>query len=437
MSRISEKRYRHLAAAGTLAIAVAAVIDVAAQAPKPAATPTYTTSSTYVIPKQAYVPPKTPWGDPDISGVYDYQSMIPMQRPADLAAAGKKTFTPRELIDWAKAHTPNQDQCGYGTKANEDCSVRQLDNVGGYNEFWDTRKIVPDNRTSLIEDPEDGRMPAMNAEGRRKLQEYRKIHPQNADEGAGGNVTVHSWDDFPGITRCIAEQTPNGVQMYNSGTDIVQTPGWVTIVRERLDTRIIPIDGRGHIDDKVRQWNGDSRGHWEGNVLVVDTTNFTDKQAAGGVGATVPAGVLFGGIHVVEHFVPVSRDKINYYATIEDKTTWDKPWTFMLPWQRDDTYKIYEYACNEGNISVGNAIRGTAHIEDPTLTKPPVEKTTAGLIGSTEAQIKMKFGQPIGTIGPRLEYETIEGQPVYIYVVDGKVTQVRPNDLMLDQVKAR
>jgi hypothetical protein len=147
--------------------------------------------------------------------------------------------------------------------------------------------------------------------------------------------------------------------MYNSGTYLMQTPGWVLIVRERLDTRIIPLDGRPHIGQGIRQWNGDSRGHWEGNVLVVDTTNFTDKQkGGGGSGATVPGGIPFGNFHVTERFVMTGPNRIDYYATVEDPTTYTAPWTVMIPWEKDPGYTIYEYACNEGNISMGNALRG-------------------------------------------------------------------------------
>jgi hypothetical protein len=361
--------------------------------------------------------------------------MIPMQRPAQFA--GRATMSDAELATWAKDHTPNQDQCGYGTKAGADCTVRQLDNVGGYNEFWDNRKIVPDNRTSLIEDPADGRIPPLTQEGQRKMALYKQIHPTNADEGAGGNVTVRSWDDFPGITRCIAEQTPNGVQMYNSGTYIMQSPGWVMIVRERLDTRFIPLDGRPHVGSNIHQWNGDSRGHWEGSTLVVDTTNFTDKQAAGGVGATVPAGVFFGGVHVVERFVPVSATRINYYATIEDPTTWTRPWTMMLPWQKDDSYQIYEYACNEGNISVGNALKGTDYLEGAAVNIEAEKNSTGSLMGATEDAIKGQLGEPLTKLGPRWEYERKDGNPFYVYFDKGKVTSVRPNDIPLTDVKKR
>ncbi len=342
-------RFGHLLSAGALAVVIASV-TVAAQAPKPAATP----SAPAARGTSTYVAPKTPWGDPDLQGVYDYQSMIPMQRPAQFA--GKATMTPEELKDWAKAHTPNQDACGYGTRKNEECSEREKKSVGAYNEFWDNRNIVPDNRTSLIVDPPDGRFPPMTPEAQ-KLQKEIAGNVRQGPEGPE-RETYADWTEFPTVTRCIAEQTPNGVQMYNSGTYIMQSPGWVMIVRERLDTRYIALDGRAHAGKAIHEWQGDSRGHWEGSTLVVDTTNFTDKQARGGVGSTLPGGVPMGNVHLVERFVPVSAKRLEYYATIEDPKTWVKPWTFMLPWEKDPNYQIFEYACHEGNISVGNALRG-------------------------------------------------------------------------------
>ena len=342
--------HRCLLSAAVLAAAIAwvspSLFPVAAQAPAAAAA--------FTPAKSPYVPPKTPWGDPDIQGIYDYQSVIPMQRPAELA--GKATFTDSELAEWTKGHMPNQDACGYGTRANEKCTDAALKNVGAYNEFWDNRNIVKDNRTALIMDPPDGRMPAMTPEGqktRANLGGNVRVGPE------GPEAATYVWaDDFPTVTRCIAEQTPNGVQMYNSGTYLMQTPGWVLIVRERLDTRTIPIDNRPHISKDIQQWQGDSRGHWEGSTLVVETTNFTDKQNKGGVGSTLPGGVPMGNVNLIEHFVPVSAKRIDYYATVTDAKTWVKPWTFMLPWEKDPNYTIYEYACNEGNISVGNALRG-------------------------------------------------------------------------------
>jgi hypothetical protein len=354
-------RNRHLVSAGSLALLLGltspAFISVASQAPaqaqRSAAAPVFTP------PPSTYTPPRTPWGDPDLQGVWDYQSMIPMQRPAELA--GKKVFTEAELAEWAKTHTPNQDSCGVGTRANEKCTDAQLKSVGAYNEFWDNRNIVKDHRTSLIEDPPNGRFPPMLPEAQARQKEI--VGGERGGPEGPERAIYNSWEDFPAITRCIAEQTPNGVQMYNSGTYIMQTPGWVTIVRERLDTRVIPLDGRPHPTSKIHQWNGHSVGRFEGNTLVVDTTNFTDKQVRGGVGSTVPGGVPMGNIHLIERFVPVAANRIHYYATIEDPTTWTQPWTFMLPWERDPSYQIFEYACHEGNISVGNSLRGERALE--------------------------------------------------------------------------
>ena len=162
------------------------------------------------------------------------------------------------------------------------------------------------------------------------------------------------------MTRCIAEHTPNGPQGYNSGTLITQSPGWIVMFRERLDTRIIPLDKRPHVGEHIRQWNGDSRGWWEGSTLVVETTNFTeqaDHRRRRGVDHP-DRNPLQGNIHLVERWVPVSATRMHYYATITDPTVWTRPWTFMLPWEQDDTYQLYEFACHEANISIGNSLRG-------------------------------------------------------------------------------
>lgn len=335
---------RGLVTLGVLVVVIAsalpAVVPVAAQAPKATAT---------------YTPPRTPWGDPDLQGVYDYQSIVSMQRPAELA--GKATLTDAELAEWAKRNTPNGDACGVGTRKNETCTEEQKQkdakNVGYYNEFWLNRNFVKDNRTSLIMDPPDGRFPPLTPAAEKGRREIVGTVPEE-------NRSYASWVDFPTLTRCVAGMTPNGVAPSNSGAYLMQSPGWVLIVRERIDTRMISLDGRPHLDPSIRQWQGDSRGHWEGSTLVVDTTNFTDKQyMGGGAGYTIPAGLPMGNMHLIERFVPVSAKRLDYYATIEDPKTWTKPWTFMLPWENQGaTYQIYEYACNEDNTSVGNALRG-------------------------------------------------------------------------------
>ena len=293
-----------------------------------------TPAKPFAPPPSTYSPPRTPWGDPDLMGVWDYQSLIRMERPADLA--GKARFANEaEYRAWAQANAPNRE--------NENAQ-----GVGAYNEWWNDRNFVFNLNTSLIVDPPNGRFPPLTpAAEQRRREILAKVNE------------LASWEDYHALMRCIASVTPNAPQAYNSGTYIMQSPGWVVIIRERLDTRLIALDGRAHIGQHIRHWNGDSVGRWEGNTLVVDTTNFTDKQRlGGGSGASVPAGIPFGNFHLIEHFVPVSRNRIEYYATVIDPTTWTRPWTFNLPWERDDDYKIFEYACHEGNYALTNSLRG-------------------------------------------------------------------------------
>jgi hypothetical protein len=421
-------RYRWVVSAGALVAALAwgaaAFVpgDVQAQnAGAPA----------FVPPKSNYVPPKTPWGDPDISGIYDFQTIIRMQRPAQYA--NKKFFTEEELKEYAKGNTPNEDACGTGSRAGEVCTADEDAQVGDYNDFWDNRKWVKDFRTSLIEDPPNGRIPPMTAAAQKRLEAFQAERRRRGP--------LDSWHDFSTVTRCIAEQTPNGPQMYNSGTLIMQSPGWVMLIRERLDTRFIRMDNSPHIDSKIRLWHGDSRGRWEGNTLVVDTTNFTDKQQMGGVGSTIPAGIPLGNVHLVERWVPQSPTLIHYYATVEDPTTWTRPWTFMLPWQKDPEYVIYEYACHEGDLSIENALRGERMLEaqraELAKSGPDMSKTIA-LVGKTEAEIRAMYGEPVSTVNTRWIYETADNtRPLYLYFEQGKVKIAAPNDISLKDVKKR
>ena len=346
--------HRALVSGATLSLVIAlappVVVPVAGQAPDLA-------GATFTPPPSNYQPPRTPWGHPDLMGVWDYQSAIRMQRPANLA--GKPKFNSDAEYDaWLKTNAPNRDACGIGTRANEKCPENAPPDIT-YNEFWNQRNFVKNYNTALIVDPPDGRYPPLTpqAEERRK-----EILAATRDK--------ETWTDYHGLDRCIATQTPNGPQAYNSGTYIMQSPDSVMIVRERLDTRYIWLDGRPHISEKIRQWNGDSIGHWEGNTLVVETTNFTNEQRLGGAsGTSVPAGIPFGNFRVIEYFVPVSAKRIEYYATVIDPTTWTKPWTFNLPWERDNDYKILEYGCHEGNMALGNSLRGDRVMKEEAAKK--------------------------------------------------------------------
>src|SRR3989442_9534952 len=293
--------HRFFISAGTLAILIASLS--AAFVPVTGQAQTSGTAA-WTPPKARYRQPRTSWADPDLQGVWDYQSRIPMQRPAQFRE--KPTLTEAELAALAKT-PPNQDSCGVGTRKNEECSPDELAQVGAYNEFWNNRNFLADNRTSLIVDPPDGRFPPMTPEAQKRQAEIQKTI------GTFDRQRYDSWEDFPSVTRCIAEHTPNGPQGYNSGTLITQSSGWIVMFRERLDTRIIPLDKRPHIGDHIREWNGDSRGWFEGNTLVVETTNFTDKQIiGGGAGPTLPTGIPFGNILLISSWVSDLAQSMNY-----------------------------------------------------------------------------------------------------------------------------
>jgi hypothetical protein len=284
-----------------------------------------------------WTPPHTAWGDPDLQGVYTFATETPLQRPA--ALANKDTYTEAER---QKLEQELQKKHEENITTNEHFSYNALWFVGDQGR--------PTGRTSLIVDPENGRMPPLTERG-------EKLRAENAARAAArraGNIPlINSWEDHSNYNRCLSRPMPRVSQEYNQGVEILQTPGQVAIFYESMhDVRVIPLDGRPHLDSSLRQWNGDSRGHWEGNTLVVDMTNFTDRQK---VDDSAPfGGFPQGNMHVTERFTRVDANTISYVVTIDDPTIWIKPWTFALPWRADDpAYKgpedLFEYACHEGN----------------------------------------------------------------------------------------
>jgi hypothetical protein len=226
--------------------------------------------------------------------------------------------------------TNNQDRRdGAGTDA---------DVARAYNDFWWDRgtKVVSTRQTSLVVDPPDGRVPALTAEGQKRA----------TARAARG---YDSWEDRSLWERCITRGLPMIPGPYNNNYQILQTPGYVVILHEMIhDARIIPLDGRPHIGQNVRQWFGDSRGRWEGDTLVVDTTNFTDK--ANYRGST-------DGLHLIERFTRTAAGTVRYEFTIDDPTTFSKKWTVGIPMTSTDE-QIYEYACHEGNYGMVNLLSG-------------------------------------------------------------------------------
>ena len=268
---------------------------------------------------------KTPWGDPDLQGEWTGSTTTPMQRPI----GGQVVVTDPEELSRLFDQPPT------GTGPAE--SGRQS-GPGTYNAFWrEYGKPVP-GQTSLIVDPPDGRLPPMTPEGKQRATISRFPEGGSANpEDRGPNERCINWEVVIG----------GGVSTWYR---IVQTPGYVALSQYRMhDMRIIPLDRRPHLPQDVHQWQGDSRGHWEGNTLVVDTTNFTNKTPVQGSSEK---------LHLIERFTRVDADTIRYEATLDDPTTWARPWTFANP-LRKDTDGFYEYACHEGNHAMTGILSGT------------------------------------------------------------------------------
>ena len=280
-------------------------------------------------------PPRTPDGQPDLQGIWNNATITPLERPADLA--GKAFFTPAEAAAYEKTWL---EQNNRDRRAGEGAS----DVAGAYNQAWFDRgtKVVPTLRTSLIVDPADGKIP-YSQEGLKRLAaaaEYSRAHPADGPE------------DLALTDRCLLWGTAGPPMLpgpYNDNYQIFQTPGYVAIVVEMIhDVRIIPLDGRPHLPANIRQWMGDSRGHWEGNTLVVETTNFTGKSHFRGATENM---------RLIERFTRTDANTLTYDFTVEDPATFTKPWSGSVPMAKA-AGPIYEYACHEGNYAVPGVLGG-------------------------------------------------------------------------------
>jgi hypothetical protein len=289
--------------------------------------------------KPAWTPARTADGQPDLQGTWTNATITPFERPTSLGDKAYLTKAEAEALEKQAAD-----------RRDEDGPPRAGD-VGSYNQFWfdSGERVVSTRRSSLVIDPPDGRVPLRpEAEAAR---DYARAHESDSFD------FMSVWD------RCITRGVPGGMfpAGYNNAYAIVQSPGYVMIHYEMIhEARIIPIDGRPHLPAQVRSWNGDPRGRWDGNTLVVETTNYNAKgwiatSAAGGRIKGVPQ---TESLRVVERFTPIDANTIDYQVTIEDPAMYTRPWTVAIPLHRDPTYRIYEYACHEGNRAVENVLRG-------------------------------------------------------------------------------
>ena len=291
-----------------------------------------------------WTPPRTPDGHPELQGVWDYRTMTPLERPASLADTA--FFTAEEAAAYERDSVARRDK----DRRTEDGLSPQADVAAAYNEFWwDYGKQLSDLRTSLIVDPADGRIPARTAAADAAAAARRESR-----RGAGPTPGP----EYRGLwERCLTLGVPRLSGAYNNNFQLFQSADYVVILNEMIhDARIIPLDGSPHVDPKIRQWLGNSRGRWDGDTLVVESTNFSDKTSFRGAREH---------LQLTERFTRVGADTLLYEVTVEDPTTFERPWTFVLPMTRNAGL-VYEYACHEGNYGMVNLLRG-ARVEDAAL----------------------------------------------------------------------
>jgi hypothetical protein len=296
---------------------------------------------------KAWTPIKTPWGDPDLQGVWNDATSTPMQRPN-----GSTT----DVLDDAESATQFEEKLAYDLSRDRRDGGPEVDVNRAYNEHWmDSRrlKITSDRRTSLIVDPADGRVPP-TVPLTPERQKIRAERAAAADRFNAGMPNVATELSLP--VRCIirTDSPPYLPTIYNNNFQIFQSPGYVVIAPEMIHSaRIIPMDGRPHLGKTLLQWLGDTRGHWEGTTLVLETTNFRTDDGVAYQGAN-PATYK-----ITERFTRVAADSINYEFTISDPATWTKPWTAMIPWTKvDPGEQMYEYMCHEDNFDIVHLLTG-------------------------------------------------------------------------------
>jgi hypothetical protein len=305
----------------------------------------------------AYRVSKNSFGQPDLEAVWTNNSATPLQRPA--AWADKEFLTDAEVAQVQKAARQLEqegdalfgDELIADTLQGHTASKSHDTETGNYNGFWLPARDF-ERRTSLIIDPPNGRIPPETSEAQKRraaLAERRRLHPADGPESRG--LTE----------RCITFGVPRFQAAYSSVYQIVQSPTHVVFNMETIhDARVIPLDGRPHLSERMPQWLGNSRGHWEGDSLVVETKGFSPKSNFQGSSS---------GLTLVERFTRVAADTLQYDATMSDPTTWTKPWTARLYFKRTDE-PLLEYACHEGNVGMFGILSGARKAETQQASQP-------------------------------------------------------------------
>jgi hypothetical protein len=272
----------------------------------------------------------TPWGDPDLQGTWDYRTITPLERPMNMG--DRQFLTDAEATQLEARAAKRLDE-----PPDADVPANTI-----HAPYWTDpgRRVQDDKRTSLIIDPPDGRLPQLTPEGQMRLA-------TGGRGGTGGREggKADGPEDRSSLERCITQGLPtsNLPTLYNNNVAIYQAPGYVALVHEMVhEVRIVPLDGRGALTPKIRQWEGSSRGHWDGETLVVETTNFSSKTSYRGSGPEM---------HLTERYTRLDDKTVGVEITIEDPGTWTRPWTAALT-MRPSEGPIYEYACHEANLGL-------------------------------------------------------------------------------------
>jgi hypothetical protein len=299
--------------------------------------------------------PRTAWGHPDLQGLWDFRTITPLERPQEL---GDQEFLTAEEAASIEQTVIDRNEhlltrASERTTAGGSVDSRADGTPGFYNNFWlDTgTSTVGTRRTSLIIDPPNGRLPALTDSAKQRIDRnraYRREHPAD------------SWLDFDGTDRCLMGVNvgpPIIPAAYNQNLLVLQNEDFVTLLAEMIHTvRVVPLDGRPPLRDDIVQWAGDARGYWDGNTLVIETSNFVAERwwtSANPMGALATSGKLT----LVERLTRIDADTLEYEVTVHDPETWGRPWTMSIPMRRTDG-PLYEYACHEGNYSMPNMLAG-------------------------------------------------------------------------------
>jgi len=321
--------------------AVGVSMSAAGQAPAKAAPAKAAASST---PAKPYVVPKTPWGDPDIQGNYTnkYEQGTPFERPAEFEGKTLADIQGKELAEVIQKRQQ---------RAIDNAPFLSGDPTGaiaGPMEFRDIYEVAKASRPWFVSDPPDGKIPPLTPEGRQRIAARRPTG------SSFSNGVYDSYESLSLYDRCITRGYPNSMlpAIYGDSYQIVQGQGFVAIRIEMIhETRIIPLGGQPHASKGLELDMGDARGHFEGNTLVVETTNFRDRTIyRNGNPAT---------FKLIERFTPTSKTSLEWTVTVDDPSTWTRPWSFSMPLTVNDEEPLYEYACHEGNYAIKNILSGS------------------------------------------------------------------------------